>query len=194
VAVGYDGNTFTAVIPSSHLGGKNGLRLEVIAGDVSSSAYAPAQDCAPNEHSLELPSGSLIEPQDDDDDGRFDWLDNCPHVANFAQADTDSDWAGDTCDALGSGNIDCDAAINSVDALKLLRLAAGLEITRNKPCFGVGPPIGGDYWTLGDVDCSDPPPTSTVNSVDALKILTVNAGLTVTLPKGCPPIVGPPPS
>jgi hypothetical protein len=191
VPVLYDGSSFTAVLPQSHIGGDANIKMEVMVSD-DPFTYGPAEDCAPNWHSLELPSGDLLDPQDDDDDGRFDWLDNCPYVANFAQADGDSDWAGDKCDALGSGNIDCDSAIDSVDALKLLRLVAGLEITRNKPCFGVGPPIAGDYWTLGDVDCSHPFPSKVVNAVDALTILRVIASLPVTLPKGCPPIVGAP--
>jgi DNA-binding beta-propeller fold protein YncE len=38
---------------------------------------------------------------DQDGDGVFDWLDNCPTVANATQLDTDGDEKGDACECLG---------------------------------------------------------------------------------------------
>ncbi|XP_052265930.1 cartilage oligomeric matrix protein-like [Dreissena polymorpha] len=35
---------------------------------------------------------------DDDSDGRYDWLDNCQFVSNFNQTDADGDWVGDACE------------------------------------------------------------------------------------------------
>ncbi|XP_052265940.1 uncharacterized protein LOC127868328 [Dreissena polymorpha] len=35
---------------------------------------------------------------DDDNDGRYDWLDNCQYVSNWNQADGDGDEIGDACD------------------------------------------------------------------------------------------------
>lgn len=187
VAVEYDGNTFTAVIPIAKVGGDDRFRLEVIARD-NDFPYALAQDCAPNGYSIESRTGHLTNPQDQDMDQAFEWLDDCPLLANASQADGDGDFAGDACDAAGSGNVDCDSAINSVDALKVLRLSAGLTITRRQPCWPVGPPSGGgDFWEMGDVDCN-----FEVNSVDALLILRVKVGLPVSLPEGCPPMIGAP--
>ncbi|WAR21985.1 TSP3B-like protein [Mya arenaria] len=36
--------------------------------------------------------------KDDDNDGRYDWLDNCQYVSNWDQADADGDGFGDACD------------------------------------------------------------------------------------------------
>jgi hypothetical protein len=40
-----------------------------------------------------------------------------------------------------------------------------------------------DDWKVGDVDCS-----SAVNAVDALKVLRAVAGLSVSIPVGCPEV------
>ncbi|XP_052242642.1 uncharacterized protein LOC127852727 [Dreissena polymorpha] len=39
---------------------------------------------------------------DDDSDGRYDWLDNCQFVSNFNQTDADGDGVGDACDVCPS--------------------------------------------------------------------------------------------
>jgi hypothetical protein len=103
-------------------------------------------------------------------------------------ADVDGDLAGDACDAPGSGNINCDGAVNSVDALGVLRRSAGLSVAQSEPCLDIGlprlltPPAD---ELMGDVNCS-----SAVNSVDALLILRAVAGLPppANLPAGCPAI------
>jgi hypothetical protein len=88
--------------------------------------------------------------------------------------------------AAGSGNVDCDFAVTSVDSLKLLRHAAALSVAQSEPCtdIGSGPLTSG--WVQGDVNCSGG--GAPLNSVDALLILRVNAGLPVSLPQGCPDI------
>ncbi len=81
---------------------------------------------------------------------------------------------------LTQGDVDCSGQVNSIDALKLLRYVAGLDVTQNQPCPLIGtnlPP------KLGDVDCS-----GQVNSVDALKVLRFVAGLTVSQNEPCPDI------
>ena len=105
-------------------------------------------------------------------------------MPNPDQTDTDGDLAGDACDTPGSGNADCDDKINSVDALKLLRQAAGLPVSQSEPCADIGTAIGGGHMQ-GDVNCN-----GAVNSVDALLVLRYVAALPVALPPECP-AVGP---
>ncbi|MDC0710450.1 amidohydrolase family protein [Stigmatella sp. ncwal1] len=46
-----------------------------------------------------------VPPADDEDgDGRKNWEDNCPYVANADQSDTDGDGRGDACDACAAAN------------------------------------------------------------------------------------------
>jgi len=88
------------------------------------------------------------------------------------------------------GNVDCSnppTAINSVDALKLLRHNAGLSYTQTEPppCpdIALGVLLNGELQ--GDVNC-----TNSVNSVDALLILRYNARLPIfqNEPPPCPDI------
>jgi Tol biopolymer transport system component len=77
-------------------------------------------------------SDAFVHAYDLDLDGVADWVDNCPTVANTAgQADdVDGDWAGNACDAPGTGNVDCNQEVNAVDALKILRKVAGLSVVQ----------------------------------------------------------------
>ncbi len=123
---------------------------------------------------------------DADADGVLDGVDNCPTVYNPDQLDTNGDLHGDACEALGTGNVDCNNAVNSVDALKVLRYSVGLPVTQSEPCLDIGlprllPPP--NNWKMGDVNC-----TGGVNSVDALIILHAVAGLSVAIPPGCPAV------
>ncbi len=43
---------------------------------------------------------------DDDDDGRSDWVDNCPKTPNVEQADQDGDQQGDACDRCPDDPLD----------------------------------------------------------------------------------------
>jgi hypothetical protein len=76
----------------------------------------------------------------------------------------------------GPGDPDCNALINSLDALVTLRVVAALTV--NAECI-----------PNSDVNCS-----GNLTSVDALLILRFVAGLPVQLPPGCPPIGSGPPS
>lgn len=123
---------------------------------------------------------------DIDGDGVSDYSDNCPTVANTAGQgdDQDGDIAGDACDAAGTGNADCNQAINSVDSLKLLRFNAGLSATQSEPCKDIGQTIGSGF-KQGDADC-----TGTINAVDSLKVLRAVAGLSVSQQPGCDALIG----
>jgi hypothetical protein len=129
----------------------------------------------------------FVHAYDIDFDGVSDFSDNCPTVANTnGQAnDVDGDLAGDACDAPGTGNVDCNQAINSIDALKILRFSAGLSVAQSEPCLDLPLPLTSGFGH-GDVDCSNTNP----NSIDALKVLRAVAGLPVqTACSG--PVVGP---
>ncbi len=121
--------------------------------------------------------------------------DNCPFVYNPLQTDFDHDSEGDTCDADAdgdtvenlddtcpmdpdpcgsiSGDADCDGGINAIDALRVLRGAAGLGGS------------GDCVTTAGDVDCN-----GAVSALDALLLLRFVANLpqSLVLPPACPAI------
>jgi Tol biopolymer transport system component len=120
---------------------------------------------------------TFVHAYDLDFDGVADWVDNCPTVANTTGQleDSDGDIAGNACDAAGTGNADCNQAINAIDALKILRFAAGLSVAQSDPCTDVGQPIGSGF-DQGDVDCSGGNP----NAIDALKVLRAAANLTAS--------------
>jgi hypothetical protein len=108
-------------------------------------------------------------------------------MPNPAQTDSDGDLKGDPCEAPGSGNVDCDGSVNSIDALKVLRATAALSVSQSEPCLDIGLPrllAPPENWMVGDVDCS-----ATVNSIDALKVLRSVASLTVTKPPQCPDLM-----
>jgi serine protease len=71
------------------------------------------------------------------------------------------------------GDVDCNGAVDVVDALRILRYVAGLNPNLPGGC----PPSA-----LADMDCNE-----TVDAVDALLILRYVAALPVNLPAGCPP-------
>lgn len=75
------------------------------------------------------------------------------------------------------GDVDCSLAVNSVDALKLLRHVAGLSVSQTEPCPDVATDEASPW---GDVDC-----TGAVNSVDALKVLRYVAALSVAQTEPC---------
>jgi hypothetical protein len=122
---------------------------------------------------------------DGDGDGLPAHQDNCPAMSNAAGqgADADGDMAGDACDAPGSGNVNCDNAVNSLDGLILLRYSSALGVNQNDPCIDIGNtvPVSGRW--MGDVNC-----TNSINSVDALLVLRAAASLSVVIPGGCPVI------
>jgi hypothetical protein len=84
------------------------------------------------------------------------------------------------------GNVDCSPAINSVDALKVLRYASGLSVSQTEPCPDIGVDTVQAGKLQGDVNCS-----SVVNSVDALLLLRYSAALSVSQIEPCPDIGSP---
>ena len=130
----------------------------------------------------------FVHAYDIDFDGVSDFSDNCPTVANTNGQgdDSDGDLAGNACDAPGTGNVDCNQAINSIDALKVLRFSASLSVAQSEPCLDLGLPLASTF-DHGDVDCSGGNP----NSIDALKILRAVALLTVSQQPGCGKVIGP---
>jgi Tol biopolymer transport system component len=131
-------------------------------------------------------SDVFVNTYDIDVDGVSDFSDNCPTVANSNGQgdDVDGDLAGDACDAAGTGNVDCNQAINPVDALKVLRFAAGLSVVQSEPCLDLPLPLTSGFGH-GDVDCN-----GSVNPIDALKVLRASAGLSAST--ACAgPIIGP---
>jgi hypothetical protein len=123
---------------------------------------------------------------DTDSDGFGGACDNCPNDKNISQDDTDGDLAGNACDAPGTGNVDCSSAVNSVDALKVLRYSAALSVLQNDPCLDIALMLPSGFL-MGDVDC-----LTAINSVDALKILRAVAGLSVIQGPGCSPVIAKP--
>jgi hypothetical protein len=83
---------------------------------------------------------------------------------------------------IGIGDVDCNGAVNSIDALKILRHNASLQVSQTEPCTDLGQSTGSR--DQGDVDCNN-----AVNAIDALKVLRGVAGLTVQQEPGCPSVV-----
>lgn len=81
------------------------------------------------------------------------------------------------------GDVDCSGIVDAVDALRILRYAAGLNPNLPAGCGGIATAL---LDAKGNMDCDDD-----VDAVDALRILRYVAGLDPNLPAGCPPIGGP---
>ena len=80
------------------------------------------------------------------------------------------------------GDVDCSSAVNSVDALKVLRHGAALSVSQTEPCVDLGGMLPNTEMQ-GDVDC-----TGQVNAVDALKLLRYAAALSVSQTEPCPDV------
>ena len=87
-----------------------------------------------------------------------------------------------TSEPLVWGDTDCDHRIGPLDALRVLRLDAGLSTTTEATCLAMGGQlfVNGTLRLWGDVNCDGP------DAVDALLILRFDAGLPVQVPAGCP--------
>jgi len=83
------------------------------------------------------------------------------------------------------GDVDCDAEVDPVDALRVLRHSAELSVIQTEPCEDIGIDTLPNGEIQGDVDCSN-----SVNSVDALNILRYTIALSVSQfePPACPDI------
>lgn len=69
------------------------------------------------------------------------------------------------------GDVNCDGAVDTLDALADLQISAGL------------PSLGLCAAQVGNVNCD-----AGIDTLDALALLRYTAGLPINLPKGCPPI------
>ncbi len=87
--------------------------------------------------------------------------------------------AGEQVVKVASGDVNCSVGVDAVDALQVLRHAAGLSVGQQLGCPGIG--TGGTVF--GDVNCD-----RVVDAVDTLDILRYVAGLPVSLRQGCPVI------
>jgi parallel beta-helix repeat protein len=83
--------------------------------DSGTSDYAPATDIAgtPRPQGAGDDMGAYEFSTDSDNDGLFDWQDNCPAVCNPQQLDADNDGIGDVCDTTqgcctGCGQVQCE--------------------------------------------------------------------------------------
>jgi hypothetical protein len=79
-----------------------------------------------------------------------------------------------------SGDVDCSGGVNSIDALKLLRHVAGLDVAQTDPCPDIGT---ADGELFGDINCD-----GSITAVDALFVLRFVAALPVNVPQGCRPV------
>ncbi len=117
------------------------------------------------------PDGSKIAFQSDRDGASRIWVQDFDSgeatPVSAGPADSSPDWQ--PLSPLQS-DTDCDHAVDSADALMVLRDTAGLP--HSAACIAEG-----------DVDCD-----GDIDSVDGLFILRHVAGLPVTLPPGCGPI------
>ncbi len=59
---------------------------------------AVARDGLPGDAAGGPPGDAVVALHDEDADGIFDSMDNCPHLANATQLDSDGDGVGDACD------------------------------------------------------------------------------------------------
>jgi len=75
------------------------------------------------------------------------------------------------------GDVNCDSAVDVIDALFVLQYDVGLR-SGSDQC---PPPTGALYQSAGDVNCDD-----AVDVIDALFILQYDVGLTPNVPPGCP--------
>jgi len=119
--------------------------------------------------------------KDGDGDTAPDLLDNCPALQTINLLDSDGDGIGDLCDTGRlAGDVDCSGGVNSIDALKLLRHVAGLDVSQTEPCPDIGT---ADGELFGDINCD-----GDVTAADALFVLRFVAALPVNLPQGCRPV------
>ncbi|MBU0552174.1 thrombospondin type 3 repeat-containing protein, partial [Myxococcota bacterium] len=72
---------------------------------------APLVDAAPDMAPLVDAAPDMAPPSDEDQDGFPDELDNCPHIANPEQTNSDGDTQGDACDEDRDG----DEILNDMD-------------------------------------------------------------------------------
>jgi hypothetical protein len=79
---------------------------------------------------------------DNDNDGVFDDADNCPNTPNPEQEDTDGDGVGDACQHEGKtflwGDVNCDGAIDVMDALDIILYGADYPYGKTNPCPDIG--------------------------------------------------------
>jgi len=150
--------------------------------DNDNDGFSDPDDACDGNDNLTGPDGMLGSGEDQDHDGLLDPGEDTIGADGVLTSDDstrtyeDYDGASDTdgCHDFASGDVDCQGTVNSIDALKVLRYAAGLAVPVPQGCV-----------FSGDVNCSED-----TNAIDALLILRFAASLAATVPEGCPPVGG----
>ena len=106
------GNTFRTSVKSDGTNGGDNASSPTLSGDGKYAAFNTGTNYDPDYpvNGGVYVRGPLLTPTDDDHDGVVDINDNCPLIANSDQLDTDTDGAGDACDADDDGD-----EVNDID-------------------------------------------------------------------------------
>jgi dipeptidyl aminopeptidase/acylaminoacyl peptidase len=154
---------------------RENLHTDPQSASASSPAWSPDGEtiaffCAFREVCLVDPAGNLVDTLTEDFEDKY-YLGDTP------------DWG--LTGGTPQGDIDCGGTADPIDALKLLRYDAGLNVDPGANCVALGDEVelGGAIFAWGDIDCD-----GLIGPIDGLKVLRFDAGLDVTQEEDCPPM------